>query len=235
MCIEKMQYVSFTEDFVDLTLPEVFLGGNEMWCVLPQRLTDGVQCSEELVLPFTTEAAVPREEALVCEALVAKCKPGRKWTQEEDDKMMDLMRMYKEDWKAIAKKFPEKTPKQIKERWLNQLNPLVIDKPFSAEEDICLLMHIRAVGRSWSRISKFMPGRSELMVKNRYHSFHRKRLDPDVFCASFPLPDMDVLAVWLTKQKRKLRSYSTTSVSPSSEASSSISSTSASWPSQSII
>lgn len=193
--------LGFSEDFhIDFTDNAHSLGGMDNWCTLPTRLHDS---AEELGMPFANDHRLQTAHKPV---LMAKLKPGRKWTHDEDEILVELMKIHDQDWKALAQALPSKTAKQIKERFLNQLDARVVDQPFTFEEDVCLLMHIRAVGRSWMRISKFMPGRSELMLKNRYHSFLKKRLEPEFFCPRFPLPDMDHLTKSLTlKYQRKPR------------------------------
>jgi hypothetical protein len=186
--------LSFSEDFhIDYNdNANGVVGGMDNWCTLPTRLND----TEDMYYRNANTHPV----------LMAKFKPGRKWTNEEDEILVQLMKVHDQDWKAIARGLPNKTPKQIKERFQNQLDASVIDQAFTFEEDVCLLMHIRAVGRSWMRISKFMPGRSELMLKNRYHSFLKKRLEPEFFQASFALPDLHHLTKCFTlKCPRKPR------------------------------
>ena len=111
-------------------------------------------------------------------------KRGRRWTDDEDAVLMDVVSQFGQNWKDISLRFPGKTSKQIKERWSNQLDPRISDKPWSAEDDFQLVSLIREFGRSWCRISKTMLGRTELMLKNRYHSFLRKKLNPEVFDGS---------------------------------------------------
>jgi hypothetical protein len=106
---------------------------------------------------------------------------GRRWSAEEDSTLLELVEVYGKDWKELASRFPGKTSKQIKERWSNQLDPRIVDCPWSVEEDFKLVLLVRLHGRSWCRIAKEMNGRTELMLKNRFHSFLRKKLGPEVF------------------------------------------------------
>ena len=116
---------------------------------------------------------------------------GRRWTPEEDAILMELVEVYGKDWKQLAALFPGKSSKQIKERWSNQLDPRIVDIPWSVEEDFELVLLVRLHGRSWCRISKHMTGRTELMLKNRFHSFLRKKLGPEVF----EHPELDQVAL----------------------------------------
>ena len=108
-------------------------------------------------------------------------KRGRRWTDEEDSVLLEIVEKMGPNWKDIAFHFPGKTSKQVKERWSNQLDPSISDRPWSAEDDFLLVSLIREYGRSWCKISKTMSGRTELMLKNRFHSFLRKKLNPETF------------------------------------------------------
>eukprot|EP00331_Platyophrya_macrostoma_P010753 CAMPEP_0176425702 /NCGR_PEP_ID=MMETSP0127-20121128/11530_1 /TAXON_ID=938130 /ORGANISM="Platyophrya macrostoma, Strain WH" /LENGTH=263 /DNA_ID=CAMNT_0017806881 /DNA_START=120 /DNA_END=911 /DNA_ORIENTATION=+ len=60
--------------------------------------------------------------------------------------------------------------KQIRDRYLNKLNPMIRNSKWTAEEDKKLLHLYEMHGRKWCRISKELPGRTEAMVKNRFYS-----------------------------------------------------------------
>ena len=108
-------------------------------------------------------------------------KRGRRWTDDEDAVLLEIVDKMGPNWKDIAFHFPGKTSKQVKERWSNQLDPSISDRPWSADDDFLLVSLIREYGRSWCKISKAMSGRTELMLKNRFHSFLRKKLNPETF------------------------------------------------------
>lgn len=161
----------------------------DVWFTLPEKLMD---------TPVPT-ASAPSDPSVI----VAKQKPGRRWTLREDEKLVKLMQKYGMEWAKIATFFDGKNAKQIKERWKNQLDPCVLDVPFSVEDDLELLQHIRTYGRSWSKISRIMPRRSELMLKNRYHSFLSRRLEPNHFSCLCPLPPRSELIYRLTVPTRR--------------------------------
>ena len=106
---------------------------------------------------------------------------GRRWTLEDDELLIRMVEAHGTDWREIALRFPGKSSKQVKERWCNQLDPRISDSPWTLEDDFKLVTLIRENGRSWCKISKEMDGRTELMLKNRFHSFLRKKLHPDIF------------------------------------------------------
>jgi Myb-like DNA-binding domain len=95
----------------------------------------------------------------------------RPWTVREDEQLLaQTQRLGVGRWTAIAKHIPSRTGKQVRERWLNHLSPLVVKRPWSPEEDGIIIEARKQYGNSWSKICKLLNGRSENMCKNRFHS-----------------------------------------------------------------
>jgi hypothetical protein len=66
------------------------------------------------------------------------------------------------------------TPKHVRERWNNHLNPELNKQPWVKSEDAQLLALAEKHGPAFSRISKELYGRSEHMVKNRYYRLRKQ-------------------------------------------------------------
>lgn len=78
------------------------------------------------------------------------------------------------NWTAIAEALPGRSSKSCRLRWCNQLNPSVKRGPFTPEEDNTILMQHAIHGNKWAVISRFMPGRTDNQVKNRFNSTLRR-------------------------------------------------------------
>ena len=111
-----------------------------------------------------------------------------RWHEGDDKLLIQLVSEFGHNWPLIASRMDGRTSKQVKERWTNQLDPTISTEPWTAEDDQLLVELIREVGHSWCEISRRMRGRTESMVKNRFHANLRKRFGPQIFDPAVPLP-----------------------------------------------
>jgi len=113
-----------------------------------------------------------------------------RWTEEDDKILINLVSVLGHNWPLIASRMDGRTSKQVKERWTNQLDPTISTEPWTAEDDHQLVVLIRELGHSWCEIARRMKGRTESMVKNRFHANLRKRFGNHIFDPSVPLPPL---------------------------------------------
>lgn len=113
-----------------------------------------------------------------------------RWTEEDDKMLINLVSELGHNWPTIASRMEGRTSKQVKERWTNQLDPSISTEPWTSEDDHQLVILIRELGHSWCEIARRMKGRTESMVKNRYHANLRKRFGNHIFDPSVPLPPL---------------------------------------------
>lgn len=92
-----------------------------------------------------------------------------KWTKEEDIRLKELVQLYSKNWSLISKDFISRSPKQVRDRFLNYLNPELVTHDFTKEEDMIIVNCVNQFGKKWVLVSKQLPGRSSYSVKNRYN------------------------------------------------------------------
>lgn len=117
-------------------------------------------------------------------------KPGvRKgqWQDHEDAIVVEAVTTSTEQpftrWSDLAQRLPGRVGKQIRDRWVNHLNPNINHLPFSREDDLLLWNGHKKHGKRWVEISSkyFTSGRSENHIKNRWYSASFKKFISNEF------------------------------------------------------
>jgi hypothetical protein len=114
-----------------------------------------------------------------CSARYKRIRPGLTkgaWTVEEDKYVLDLIRKFGKNWSLLAKYMPSRSGKQIRDRFLNTLDPNINTDKVTPEEDKKLIQLYTKFGTSWSKLSNYFPGRTGDMIKNRFYSSLRKKI-----------------------------------------------------------
>lgn len=136
----------------------------------------------------------PPKQNFVSSGKESDASPGSvarvRWLESDDKQLIQLVSEFGHNWPLIAARMEGRTSKQVKERWTNQLDPSISTEPWTAEDDQHLVELIRDLGHSWCEIARRMKGRTESMVKNRFHANLRKRFGNDIFNPSIPLPPL---------------------------------------------
>lgn len=100
----------------------------------------------------------------------------RKFSVEEDNILRRLIEINgPRRWNQIALSLPGRTGRQCRDRFQNYLNPLLINGPWSHEEDILLEQKVYELGQHWNKIARFFKGRSSNNVKNRWYTYICKK------------------------------------------------------------
>ena len=117
-------------------------------------------------------------------------KPGTRkgqWREEEDAIVLRVIATSPEQpftqWADLAPMLPGRSGKQIRDRWVNYLNPAINHLPFSREDDLKLWAGHRELGKRWVEISVkiFNSTRSENHIKNRWYSAAFKKFIANEF------------------------------------------------------
>ena len=123
-----------------------------------------------------------KKNPLQCFSRYKRIRPGiikGTWKREEDLEIVDLVTKYGKQWSKISKLIKTRNGKQIRDRYINVLDPQVKKGKFSEEEDKNLIRLYYEHGSRWATIAKYFQNRTADMVKNRFHSSIKKRLGLD--------------------------------------------------------
>lgn len=100
----------------------------------------------------------------------------RQWAQYEDQRLLAGIHRYGiNDWATIARFVGNgRTKSQCAQRWLRVLDPQISKEQWDNEQDSTLLQLISIIGdKSWTKISQFMNGRSDVQCRYRYHQLQK--------------------------------------------------------------
>ena len=123
---------------------------------------------------------IPGRTAIQCSARYKRIQPGLikgAWTKEEDELLIDLYNKLGKNWSSISKQMPQRTGKQIRDRFLNTLDNNLDRGKFRQEEDDLIIKWYKVYGNSWSKIAKKLKGRTGDMVKNRFYSSLKSKVN----------------------------------------------------------
>jgi hypothetical protein len=98
-----------------------------------------------------------------------------KFTADEDTLIRQLVDQHgTKQWDVITRFLPNRTSRQVRDRWKHYLSPQVILRPWSLDEDRQLLRMTAQLGPQWSTLMKFFPGRTDVNLKNRWNKLQRR-------------------------------------------------------------
>ena len=99
------------------------------------------------------------------------------WSKNEDELLTKLVLSNgAKDWTKIAALLPGRIGKQCRERWHHHLNPNVVKRKWTIEEDMLIIKLYLKFNSRWSEMAKHIDGRTDNQIKNRYNSNLKKRL-----------------------------------------------------------
>ena len=93
-----------------------------------------------------------------------------------EDFLITSLRSKDYSWKEIATLIPNRTPRQIRERFRDYLSQERLTSPWTKDEDYMLLESIKLYGNKWKLISKIISGRTSVDIKNRANNLKRNKI-----------------------------------------------------------
>jgi hypothetical protein len=91
-----------------------------------------------------------------------------RFSRDEDLKIQELVLQYGKKWTLISHEMKTRTARQIRERYLNYLDPNIKQGNWTEEEDQKLIFFISQNDKiSWKHISTHFPGQTDVSIKNR--------------------------------------------------------------------
>ncbi|CAH2070256.1 unnamed protein product [Thlaspi arvense] len=99
------------------------------------------------------------------------------WSPEEDHKLKSfILSQGHPCWTTVPILAGlQRNGKSCRLRWINYLRPGLKRGTFSEEEENTILTLHSSLGNKWSRIAKYLPGRTDNEIKNYWHSYLKKR------------------------------------------------------------
>jgi len=114
-----------------------------------------------------------------------------KWLPAEDKKLLELIKENGEpNWALIAAHFPDKTPRQVVERWEKAVNPVLINGSWTRDEDERIIEWVKVHGAtSWTKLAEQLPGRIGKQCRERWHN----SLNPDLLKTTWSQDEDDLI------------------------------------------
>ena len=121
-----------------------------------------------------------KKNSLQCFSRYKRIRPGiikGSWKKDEDLRIIDLVYKHGKSWSKISKIIGTRNGKQIRDRYINVLDPEIKKGKFTEDEDKKLILLFKQNGPKWATIAKYYPNRTADMIKNRFHSSIKKKLN----------------------------------------------------------
>jgi len=98
-----------------------------------------------------------------------------KWTEAEDNYLKEVVERCRFGsyipWSKVAYYIPGHSKSQVFNRWAYSLNPSIKRGRFTKEENILMVAAVRRYGTDFSRVARFLPGRTSTQIRERYKTY----------------------------------------------------------------
>jgi len=93
-----------------------------------------------------------------------------KWTEAEKENLLRLIEIYGKNWGIIAKIMKTRNSSQLRDKYLNTLDPNLQKKKFTLEEDLIIVNYYKKYGPDWNQINLLLKDRTPNNIKSRFYS-----------------------------------------------------------------
>ena len=99
------------------------------------------------------------------------CK-SQPWNKEEDSILLENKFSYADlSWQLISEKLKNRSAQQCMYRWTMNLEPSIKKGKWSKEEDEILHTKVNELGKTWSSLKQYLPGRTTKQIRERYINY----------------------------------------------------------------
>ncbi|EJK70811.1 hypothetical protein THAOC_07802 [Thalassiosira oceanica] len=104
----------------------------------------------------------------------AATRAYKKWTEEEDERLKELVRGFGSErvrWAQLATEMPGRDFRRCEERWM-RIDPSISQSPFTAEEDRAIVRFQANEDKAgkWAELAKSLPGRTRKQIRDRWRN-----------------------------------------------------------------
>ena len=92
------------------------------------------------------------------------------WSDEEDEILLKLYSVHRNNWIKISRIMKTRKSQQVRDRFINHLDPKISKEPFDLEEEMKIYDLHFTLGSSWKGYEAYLPGRTADNIKTHYHS-----------------------------------------------------------------
>lgn len=98
------------------------------------------------------------------------------WSPEEDRRLIDIISMYgPTNWVRISFLLGSRSAKQCRERYHQNLKPLLNRNPITFEEGLLIEQLVAKHGKKWAEIARHLRGRLDNLIKNWWNGGANRR------------------------------------------------------------
>lgn len=191
---EEPRYVAPRLCFVERKVKVLIKEGKLMTDIKQEQTTSRTMDS-------SNDTQIKTEQTNDIEQSKSKLKK-KAYTAEEDAKIVEYVKLYGDkNWSKIAELIPGRNRKQLRDHYINFLKNKLNKRGFTEKEDDIIFTMVTKYGHAWKKIADKLPGRTPIMIKNRYHSGLRKKVMDTVSLGS--IGDDSARGITCSERKEK--------------------------------